>query len=640
VSGRAARGTVLGLEVADRREALGLALLLGLYFALSGSRDLSFYDSAELALVAGQGGLGHPIGQPLHTMLGGLVTALPGLDAASTLWLLNLLSAVPAGLCAVPALALAFQSGARPWLGGGLVFVGLTHLVFWETATRVEVYTLAAFFALWAMARLGELAHGRVALTLRQGLKVGVALGLAASANAHVAVIAAVSAGLPALHAQRTTPGLLRAVGGVVLGGLAGLLCFLYVPWATTRDASVFVWGGDDLGRYFLGLDYARNRVLDAESWAEKGARLVAWSHQAAVWATLGLGTLGALGRGAGRIATAGATGWALTTLLVMSNSTYLPENTDYYGYLAAPWAVLVAQAAGVVSRLWTEGERRWVAVAGAGAIGLCVLVAHPGPIARTRFHDTAARQLATEVLENAPPRALVFVSSDHFVWPMHALQALEGLRPDVVVLADGLLDSSWYWRWTFARHADLVPVELGGSHVDRVRRFAAAQGERPMLFERGPLSALVGGPVCADRLFARRPPCPEDLDRAAGAGLIAALMDRVGAGSPTTDEALAQVAFDRGDLLWTLGHARDALDAYLAGVPADDRRLVDLPAGAPLDAPPLRRLPPEWRQVRPLGRPERNLFRAAELLHAAGDDTAATRLLTRAAELGLSEAQ
>jgi hypothetical protein len=116
--------------------------------------------------------------------------------------------------------------------------------------------------------------------------------------------------------------------------------------------------------------------------------------------------------------------------------------------------------------------------------------------------------------------------------------------------------------------------------------------------------------------------------------------VDRVGAGSPTTDEALAQVAFDRGELLWTLGHPREALDAYLAGVSADDRRRVELPAGAPFVVPPLRRPPPEWRQVRPLGRPERNLFRAAELLHAAGDDPAAATLLARAAELGLSEAR
>jgi hypothetical protein len=56
--------------LAHPRETAAACAALGLYYALSMSRDMGFYDSPELALVAVQGGVGHPIGQPLHTLLG------------------------------------------------------------------------------------------------------------------------------------------------------------------------------------------------------------------------------------------------------------------------------------------------------------------------------------------------------------------------------------------------------------------------------------------------------------------------------------------------------------------------------------------------------------------------------------------
>ena len=43
---------------------------LALYYCASMSRDLSLYDSGELALAARTLGVGHPPGQPLHTLLG------------------------------------------------------------------------------------------------------------------------------------------------------------------------------------------------------------------------------------------------------------------------------------------------------------------------------------------------------------------------------------------------------------------------------------------------------------------------------------------------------------------------------------------------------------------------------------------
>ena len=615
----------------DRTEAYAVAGLLFLYLLVSGSHDLSFYDSAELALVAVQGGVGHPIGQPLHTLLGHLLSvALPN---GVKLQAVILLSSLPAALCAIPVLSLSRRSTpgtGRSWLRALAVWVGLMHVVFWETATRVEVYTLAAFPALWAVAAWSELADAATQVRTRDYLAPGIALGLSACANPYMAVIAALAGGPFLLRPLLRRGEFGRALTATVVGGLLGLLPYLYVPLADLRSG-LFTWGSDDLWRYFRGADYAHNRHPGAEGLDVKFARLADWSLRRGVpflW-------LGGLWGGGRRLALMGAIAWVVTLALQMSNSVYLPEITDYFGYLTVPVALSVAGIAALASQ---PSPR----LAGAAVLTafLATAVALPAPWTRTRSEDHAARDLATAVLNAAPEHAVILAGADHFVFPLHYLQTVEHLRPDVLVLADGLADSSWYWTWIFDTHPDLVRTELSGSHSDRLRRFLAAQGDRPVLVETGPQSAVLGGPVCADAYFARLGQCPDNVDLDAAAQLLERLSAQMGDGSPTTEGVLAQVAFDRGELLWTLGHGRAALRAYLSAVPADVRPPVPDALGAQLEgAPPLRTPPLVWKQAEPLGRAERNLYRAAQLLYAAGLEGAATSALQAAADLGLPEA-
>jgi hypothetical protein len=633
VTGDAGARRVLGLPVESPALAWGVTAALMVLFVATGSRDLSFYDSAELSLVAAQGGLGHPIGQPLHTALGYALALLGG-----GAWAFNLLSAVPAAMCAVPTLSLAAH-----WAGPGapgrrtravLVTVGLSHVVFWEPATRVEVYALATLPALWALARWAALdatpeTSGRRALFL-----AGLALGLSASANPYVAVAAAVAGAPPLFVAARRMGALGRALIWTTVGGLVGLLPYTYVFWAAERTG-VFVWGGDDLWRYFRGVDYARNRQALAESLGVKWGRFVEWSLAVHLWLPWLLGAVGAVRRAP---RTTGLTLWAFTTLVLLSNSQYLPEIPDYFGYLMGPLALSVAGAAAWITTRTLVVTR----AALAALLVAAVLLAPPGPLARTRGADRVARELATQVLETAPPDAIVLVASDHFVFPMHYLQSVEGLRPDVVVLAWGLSSSSWYWRHLHERHPGLVRIDLPGAPEVRLRRFLAAQGDRPVLVESGELVGAAQVRVCAGPILLQTAPCPAD--EAAAARAVTTWVDSIGDGSPATEGVLAHVAFERGEALWTLGRPALALRAYLAGVPAPLRGLPPETEarleGDSLAVPPLRHPPPAWRRPYPLGRPEWNLFRAAELLHRAGDEGGAAHLLARAAALGLAEAE
>ncbi|HJL19164.1 MAG TPA: DUF2723 domain-containing protein, partial [Sandaracinaceae bacterium LLY-WYZ-13_1] len=180
----------LGLPLGRPRAAWGTAGVLLAVYAVTMARGPTFYDSPELALVAHELGVGHPIGQPLHTLVGWLFAHLPGVPPHVGL---TLMSALFGALAVLPAWSLSerFAPPAdRPLasLGRALALAGFgLSLVAWEPATRVEVYTLAAFGALWTLARATD------ARTFGAWLGVGVALGLTASTHAVMAASAALA---------------------------------------------------------------------------------------------------------------------------------------------------------------------------------------------------------------------------------------------------------------------------------------------------------------------------------------------------------------------------------------------------------------------------------------------------------------
>ena len=623
------RPLVLGLPLSSR--GLAWATTLGVLAVLVGTmqRDLGLFDSAELALVGRQLGLGHPTGQPLHTMLGWFFSHLPGVDP---LFGLNLLSALPAALSVIPILSLAESLAPddgplRP--AAGLTVAGfLLHPAAWEPATRVEVYALAAFFALWALARLAGVLE-------RPGVRglgaVGLALGLSAAANPFMAVAAGLAMLPPLLLAARRGLPYFSATGRLVAGGLLGLLPYLYILLVAHRT-EVFVWEGDDLFRFFSGADYAHNRGLSV---GEILGHAGAWA--AAAFAT---GHLPLLGLGLAAALPAPRALWSLTPLtlgfcvyVLSLNAIFFADNPDYLGYLLLPTG---CAAAGLAS-LWQRMPRSGPLVA--GALLATLLVFPPTLQDRTRHRDTVARALAEPLLTNAPPRAVVYVESDHLAFPLLYLQRAEGLRPDVVVLVDGLLDSTWYWNLTYAWHPELAPIELPGSHAARVSRFFSAQGDREVHTERASLAGLTGRPVCmGPRLLQSRctPETPAEIT--ATTAQLGALLDSLGSGAPMTVNVLALVGLDRGELLWRQGQAGPALEAMLAGVPAELRPTDPIPDLSA--APPLRSPLPVWQAPVTLGQPARNLYVAGMLLQAAGANQTAAACVRGAALLGLPEAR
>ena len=624
------------------------------YYAASMARDLSLYDSGELALAAVQLGLGHPPGQPLHTLLGFALAHLPGIPALASV---SLASAAPGALTLIAAASLA-QSlcgdrGARaseravPWL---LAIVAL-HPLLWEPATRVEVYALTTFFAVWALARLAAPLPSDPARAAREPVasvfSAGVALGLSASANPLIAACAgaAVAPGILQRIARRQLPA--RALGWALLGGALGLLPYAYVPLVAGRD-DVMVWGAPrdlhSLWSYLSLQDYAHNHELTVALWLE---HLIAWllfALERGLLPPLALGLIGSF-MFAGRTPLGRVALPALLLLLIAKvafNVVWNLDVPDYNGYVSAGLWGCSAGACAFVVHVSARG-RMLAAYALALVLAVGALAAAPSVPVRTRHRDRVARALAERVLKEAPPRAIVIAFADHFAGSLFYLQEAERQRPDVVVLAWGLASSSWHWQRIERQHPDLAAFALKGKggKPGRVRRFLSANSARPVRVEQHMIAEQLGLPACAGGLYLRAGAACRaggGFDHGAAQSLARQLA-AVERGSPAADGAIAATAFVLGESLWRVGEPRAAYAVLLAGVPAAMRPRIAA-AGADLErVPGLGHRWPAWQRGAALGDPARNLFVASALAFAAGRSGDALALARAAADDGLPEA-
>lgn len=655
----------LGLPLRARRNTWIAAGAVLLYYLLTMSRDLSFYDSPELALVAVEGGLGHPLGQPLHTLLGWLFARLPGVPP---LYGLNLLSALAAALTVIPLVSIAEAlvgeadddpdaSARPPWLRAEWLLpagVGLCALqpALWENATRVEVYSLATLCATWAVARAAPLFAAPEKPQPWGWLGVGLALGLCASVNAVIALSAALALapafGLAAYRRRLRWRDLARGLGG----GVGGLLPFVYLPLvAGRRDA--FVWGrptgGEPLRRYLTNADFVHNQGITGAQVFDNLWRWLGWAgaHLLIPLILVGLVAHWLLGRRSGLGRGFAPLALGLGLLMLIQNVIFWPSIPDYLGYLALAVGVLGAGAcAGLVRLAALGGRLRWLAAGLGAALLLGVVLAPPALYERARRQDRLARLLAEGALKTAPKNAILLVDSDHWAFPLLYLQRAERQRPDLVVLPVGLSGASWYWALLYRQHPTLRRFVLRGPghRIGRIRRFLAANATRPVLYEHYGLALGLGrlpgcpGPWLVADAHAPANICQGEFGRRPDRLAPALERHEPGVeGSPPAAAVAARVSLERGALLWRFGRPAAALRALRAGVPPAHRPplpKLDVTGAGTLRAPPLR-----WKKKVLIGHWSRNLFLAARLLHAAGHDEAAQAHLLAAARGGLPEA-
>lgn len=78
------------------------------------------------------------------------------------------------------------------------------------------------------------------------------------------------------------------------------------------------------------------------------------------------------------------------------------------------------------------------------------------------------AYDFADNILRTVEPGAIVIVQGDNY-WPVYYMQAVEGIRPDVAILSESLLNLPWYVEQISKRYPDL-PV---GLNLEEIRGLA-----------------------------------------------------------------------------------------------------------------------------------------------------------------------
>lgn len=491
---------------ASRRDSwfcVALGALVFAVYAVTCARTLTGEDCGELAAAAYTGGVAHPPGYPLWTMLAHVATWIPLGEVAGRLAFLSaFFGGVTAAFLAAVSLRLVRSYPAAAVAALGSAFLRDQ----WSQAVIVEVYTLnSALLAAccWLVLRFDETkSFGRLnAFAFVYGLSLTNHLTMAGLAPAFLAFL--LWRGWRLLRHVRA---LAVATGWFA----AGLLPYLYLPLAA-RAAPAVNWGNpstwDAFWAHVARVQYTEGATLPPATPERFQAQLaVLWDHAIHQGATplLVLGALGvlvllrrrpAVGLLLGGIA-------CLSTWAVIRYTNFEPdfENAHANRLFFVPGYLAV-----VVAGAWALGmlQERIVARFGrprllGGATLLAALALSLPAVAKNwadsdYSHYRVVADYGRSLLVSVAPDAVLFPSADHHTFPLIYLQHVEGLRPDVV-LGDqyGYVEPRLYRDAPFASS---VSGRHARSEVLRrqVEAWLLETTDRPLYFSR-PKSLPGGG--------------------------------------------------------------------------------------------------------------------------------------------------
>jgi hypothetical protein len=436
-------------------------------YVLTLAPTVTLVDSGELIVAAHGLGVAHPPGFPLYVMLGHAASRVPAGNVAQRV---NALSALCAALAAaaltwVTSRALRERSGAVAataghWVAATPVLVAGLLLAFsrtvWAYATVAEVYTLGM---LAVVVLVGLALHVRVAGTFAALCVLAGAYGLATGTH-HVTIALAGPALLAlaweALRA-RATPRRLALLA--LVGVLAVVAAYLYLPWAAARGG--FLNWGDTrtLERVWWHMSGRQYQVYLSPSAASVGQEAMAfaramlrelgppWFPAALVLAALGLRAAWTRARAV----------FIALTLLIGLDVLYallytISEDKDAY-YLPSVVALCLAAGLGAHDVLSRLSRRRAAWGAAMVAVPLIAAAFHARASDRSRFF--VAHDFARDALAAVGPGGLLLTSEWQLYSPLLYFQEVEGWRPDVMAVDVSLLRRSWYVDGLRAKHAD-----------------------------------------------------------------------------------------------------------------------------------------------------------------------------------------
>ena len=480
------------------RIAIGAAVVVtaGCVFWRTAYPTITWWDSASYSLAAATLGVTSSPGSLLLTLLGRVVTlGTAGVSTARVLALTGAaIAAATIGLVYAAALRLRRLAdpatearGPAAYVGAGLGALSFAFSsTFWEYATQFTPYILsAAFTALIVIAmfrwwRRADEPHAWRDLALLTFL-----FGLDFSVHRTNAMLLPGALAWILIRRARTVAhprSWLAALGGLVVGLSAQLLV---MPIASSTRSPLDMYEPTTWARWwdYVSLAQVGGGFL-VDVWPRKAPF---WSFQVVdVLRALGgtfftaKGPLGALGTLSGVAALVALVGlWrrdrrlgvalaavvvlhAITTVIYFNiPPTYFRSLYRHYlpvfvvvAVLAASGMSMAADRLVLVVRERRRPRTLGIATAG-GALLLLVPVAQ---LARNCSASDASRRYFTHdyamnALAHLPPNAVYFTVGDNDSFPIWYVQAVEGVRRDVIVVNLSLANADWYIRQLVRRY-------------------------------------------------------------------------------------------------------------------------------------------------------------------------------------------
>ncbi len=421
------------------REAALVAVALFVVYALGACRSIYVGDSGELVAASHLLGVPHPTGYPLYVMAGKLWSLL--VPVGSVAFRMSLFSAAAAALACAGLYALLRR--ARLGAVAALVAAGLLAFApsFWSQANVQRVYALNALFVVAATAAAWRWHETR---SPRAFVAVAFLCGLGAANHTFMGFYALAFG----VFAPASEPGLLRRPGLIAAAACAtvgGLLPYLYLPLRSRADPRLD-WGDPETLDAFLGvvlrrgfwerrwLEGPEDVLVVAADWLLSLGSELAWVGTA----------LAVIGIAAGR-----RRGWpvGLPVAVMLANVAALAlhgSRSDiflWHRYYVPSYA-MAALLAGLGCQWLVErvppGLRalRVAPLLLPAALGVLGWSAHD----RSRFR--VAEAFSEQVLASLPPGAHLAASDDNVLFSLIYLHFVEGRRPDVNLILQGVGDA------------------------------------------------------------------------------------------------------------------------------------------------------------------------------------------------------
>jgi hypothetical protein len=474
-----------------RGGALGLAI--GVAYVVLAPTHVLGGDNGEFVTLGQTGGIAHPSGYPLYVLYLRATSWMPGATAAHSAAIATALL----GAAAMVVLHAACRAwGARPAAASLAVAIIAGSPIVLRMFTQAEVFalnTLVVATVLWLAAPAGPVRGPRRVILLGLVAGLGLANHLSCVFLAPVGVYGAV---VGAREARRWPVTVAAGVGALVLG----LAPYLYLLIAPTGEMSWrAVDGLDGLARHVLRLDYGGMGTL-----APVGVDVPALDSIAALAATLARSWLGVgLALAGGGLAWGVARGpraaWVcFAAALVVAGPAFMamfniPPEPGISLHICERFHLLPAVLLAVPVAVGRDRLAAWIAArasiaARRGVVGAVVAAGFAGAVALSlpaerRAHSPAVERGLTNMLESAPPDAVILDAGDHFHFAGTYLQLVRGIRRDVLLVNAAMMDYPWYRDRISARLG--VPAVPPGPEHAHLRFAAAVLGAgRPLLVD------------------------------------------------------------------------------------------------------------------------------------------------------------